>query len=52
MTGTQLGFSFDTSSCSGCLARMLACFDRNDVPGTEFAVIASAVRPSMVIIPR
>jgi anaerobic dimethyl sulfoxide reductase subunit B len=29
----QLGFSFDVSRCSGCMACMVACFDQNDMPG-------------------
>jgi anaerobic dimethyl sulfoxide reductase subunit B len=29
----QLGFSFDVSRCSGCMACMSACFDQNDMPG-------------------
>jgi anaerobic dimethyl sulfoxide reductase subunit B (iron-sulfur subunit) len=33
MTTTQLGFSFDLSRCSGCMACMVACFDQNDMPG-------------------
>jgi anaerobic dimethyl sulfoxide reductase subunit B len=33
MTMTQLGFSFDISRCSGCMACMVACFDQNDMPG-------------------
>jgi anaerobic dimethyl sulfoxide reductase subunit B len=33
MTTTQLGFSFDISRCSGCMACMSACFDQNDMPG-------------------
>lgn len=32
MTSTQLGFSFDISRCSGCMACMVACFDQNDMP--------------------
>lgn len=32
-TATQLGFSFDVSRCSGCMACMVACFDQNDLPG-------------------
>ena len=30
MSTTQLGFSFDVSRCSGCMACMAACFDQND----------------------
>lgn len=33
MIRTQLGFSFDLSRCSGCMACMAACFDQNDMPG-------------------
>ena len=33
MTPTQLGFSFNLSRCSGCMACMAACFDQNDMPG-------------------
>ena len=33
MTTAQLGFSFDLSRCSGCMACMVACFDQNDMPG-------------------
>jgi anaerobic dimethyl sulfoxide reductase subunit B (iron-sulfur subunit) len=33
MTTVQLGFSFDLSRCSGCMACMVACFDQNDMPG-------------------
>ncbi len=33
MAATQLGFSFDISRCSGCMACMAACFDENDMPG-------------------
>ena len=33
MTTLQLGFSFDVSRCSGCMACMSACFDQNDMPG-------------------
>ena len=29
---TQLGFSFDLSRCSGCLACVVACQDQNDTP--------------------
>ena len=29
----QLGFSFDISRCSGCMACMVACMDQNDLPG-------------------
>ncbi len=35
MTTIQLGFSFDISRCSGCMACMVACFDQNDMPGNE-----------------
>jgi anaerobic dimethyl sulfoxide reductase subunit B len=34
VTATQLGFSFDISRCSGCMACMVACFDQNDMPDT------------------
>ena len=33
MSTPQLGFSFDVSRCSGCMACMSACFDQNDMPG-------------------
>ncbi len=33
MSTPQLGFSFDLSRCSGCMACMSACFDQNDMPG-------------------
>ena len=33
MTTAQLGFSFDVSRCSGCIACMVACFDQNHMPG-------------------
>ena len=33
MSTSQLGFSFDVSRCSGCMACMAACFDQNDMPG-------------------
>ena len=33
MSAPQLGFSFDISRCSGCMACMVACFDQNDMPG-------------------
>ncbi len=38
MTTTQLGFSFNISRCSGCMACIVACFDQNDLPddGTMF----------------
>jgi anaerobic dimethyl sulfoxide reductase subunit B (iron-sulfur subunit) len=29
----ELGFSFDLSRCSGCLACVVACQDQNDIPG-------------------
>lgn len=29
---TQLGFSFDLSRCSGCMACVVACQDQNDTP--------------------
>lgn len=29
---TQLGFSFDLSRCSGCMACVVACQDQNDIP--------------------
>ncbi len=34
----QLGFSFDVSRCSGCMACIVACLDQNDMPddGTRF----------------
>jgi len=28
----QLGFSFDISRCSGCMACIVACLDENDLP--------------------
>lgn len=28
----ELGFSFDVSRCSGCMACMVACMDQNDIP--------------------
>ena len=28
----QLGFSFDASRCSGCMACIVACMDQNDLP--------------------
>ena len=31
----QLGFSFDLSRCSGCLACVVACQDQNDIPGNS-----------------
>ena len=33
----QLGFSFDTSKCSGCMACIVACQDQNDLPGNGIA---------------
>jgi len=33
MSSSQLGFSFDVTRCSGCMACMAACFDQNDMPG-------------------
>ncbi len=35
MTTTQYAFSFDVSRCSGCMACMVACFDQNDLPGSD-----------------
>ncbi len=32
MKTQQLGFSFDISRCSGCMACVVACFDQNDMP--------------------
>jgi len=32
MNTTQLGFSFQVSRCSGCMACIVACFDQNDLP--------------------
>ena len=29
----QLGFAFDMSRCSGCMACVVACMDQNDIPG-------------------
>ena len=29
---TEMGFSFDPSRCSGCMACMVACMDQNDIP--------------------
>lgn len=29
----QMGFSFDVSRCSGCMACVVACQDENDLPG-------------------
>ena len=34
---TQLGFSFDISRCSGCMACIVACMDQNDLPGNGVA---------------
>jgi anaerobic dimethyl sulfoxide reductase subunit B len=38
MNTTQLGFSFQVSRCSGCMACIVACFDQNDLPdnGSRF----------------
>jgi Fe-S-cluster-containing dehydrogenase component len=38
MSTTQLGFSFDVSRCSGCMACIVACLDQNDLPdnGSRF----------------
>lgn len=30
---TQLGFSFNVTRCSGCMACVVACMDQNDLPG-------------------
>lgn len=30
---TEMGFAFDLSRCSGCMACMVACMDQNDIPG-------------------
>jgi anaerobic dimethyl sulfoxide reductase subunit B len=29
----EVGFSFDMSRCSGCMACVVACMDQNDIPG-------------------
>lgn len=33
----QLGFSFNVSRCSGCMACVVACMDQNDLPGYDQA---------------
>jgi anaerobic dimethyl sulfoxide reductase subunit B (iron-sulfur subunit) len=54
MNTTQLGFSFDISRCSGCMACMVACFDQNDMPGNgstfrHVSKIETGVYPSVNI---
>lgn len=54
MTRTQLGFSFDISRCSGCMACIVACHDQNDMPddGSRFrhmSRIEKGTYPSAVI---
>ncbi len=46
MTARQLGFSFDISRCSGCMACMAACFDQNDMPanGSSFRHVSKIER--------
>jgi DMSO reductase iron-sulfur subunit len=31
----QLGFSFDVTRCSGCMACIVACLDEKDLPGED-----------------